>query len=230
MELRSAQASSGRARFRPVGAATDPTGSSSPLSRAFETMGRKRQYTPGSTIMLHGDPADTLFQVVSGTVRCCTIMDDGRRCIFRFARPGDFLGFPEFETWHFTVEAVDHARLIAVRRLDVEHVLRETTAPLQHEINNLIAKEFAARENQLVMLSHARAEERLVWFLREFGGRLARGGFIVLPMTRQDIGDHLGMTLETVSRVFGALKRRGLIEMCGSNKVRFMIEGCSRAA
>lgn len=230
MKLRSARASSHPAQFGSLSAVVHSGEPLSPLARVFESLGRQRHFAPGGTILLHGDPADTLFQVVSGTVRCCTITDEGHRCIFRFAGPGDFLGFPELETWHFTAEAVDHVQLLSAPRSGVVRALRDGAAPLQREINALIAREFAAREQQLVMLSHARADQRMLWFLTEFGRRADRDGFAHLPMTRQDIGDHLGMTIETVSRVLSALKRQALIEMQGSSKVRVLGDRYRRAA
>lgn len=189
------------------------------IAALFEDRARSRVFSPGSTLLLHGAGADDFFQVISGTVRCCTITEDGRRCIFRFGSPGQFLGFTDFERWHFTAEAIDRVSVLSVRREMVERVLLLKPS-LQREVRRLVSHEFAAREEQLVMLSHAKADERLLWFLTEFGQRFDSEAFAHLPMSRQDIGDHLGMTFETVSRVFTALKRRGLIEMCGSNGYR----------
>jgi len=74
------------------------------------------------------------------------------------------------------------------------------------------------------------ATDRLLKFLKEFARRRASTGFTVLTMTRRDIADHIGLTVETVSRAFGTLKRQGLVEMRGSDRFRFVNEAVSLAA
>ena len=78
------------------------------IAGLFDAKAPARHVLPGGVIFLDGEKADTAYQVVSGTVRCCTISEDGRRQIFRFVRPGDFLGLADLDTWHYTSEAVDH--------------------------------------------------------------------------------------------------------------------------
>lgn len=227
--------------LRPTRAMTPPgrlsrhdEGRSAPLAtdlagRLFDDRARLRDFEAGSTILLHGAPASAVFRVVSGTVRCCTITESGRRHIFRFARAGDLIGLDEFDTWHFTAEAVDRVRLLAAPRETLERALLDDPA-LHGEMRALIARELAAREEQLVVVSAARAEERLLWFLAGFARRPDADGFTTLPMTRQDIGDHLGLTLETVSRVFSGLKRKGAIAMRGTNGFRLREAACRSAA
>lgn len=204
-------------------------GSAGAIAGLFRDCPVPRHVMPGGTIFLHGERADVIYQVVSGTVRCCTITSDGRRQIFRFARGGELLGFIDPETWHFTAEAVDHVILKAVPRASFERALMVDPA-LQHEVRALVSRELEARERQLCMLIHLPAVERLRWFLEEFAASRRAEGFVVLPMTRQDIGDHLGLTLETVSRGFGALKRSGAIEMRGTDRFRMIADDDRRAA
>lgn len=197
---------------------TLPESCEASLADLFVGQAPARHVQPGETIFLHGEPADHVYCVISGTVRCCTIDRDGRRQIFRFVRQDGFLGFFEIGAWHYTAEAVDHVILRALPR-DMSDRMIARRADLQGEVRSRALMELRAREQQMMVLAYYQAEERLLWFLKSFAE--GRGdGFIALPMTRRDIGDYLGMTLETVSRTFGALKSRRLIEMRGRDKYR----------
>jgi len=204
----------------------DPT---APIDRLFSNRSAIQHVRPGGLVLLHGDNADTLYQVVSGTVRCCTIAEDGRRQIFRFARKDDYLGLVDLDTWHFTAEAVDHVIVRSVPRERVDAALAYDAA-LQKAVRAFTARELAARERQLIMLAYMPAEQRLKHFLLDLAASRNTDGFVVLAMTRQDIGDHLGLTLETVSRAFSALRRKGIIEMRGAERFRMTGEQISLAA
>lgn len=193
------------------------------LAELFREAGPARHVQPRGTILLHGEPTDALYRVDSGTVRCCTIDAGGHRQIFRFARSGEYLGFVDRKRWHFTAEAVDHVILRAVPRAAFEQALAEDAA-LRLEVHALVARQLEERERQLSMLVHLSAKQRLLHFLVAFAANRRSDAFAVLPMTRQDLGDHLGLTLETVSRSFGALKRDGAIEMRGNDRFRIVAE------
>lgn len=186
-----------------------------------------RHVSPGATIALHGQRADFIYLVRSGTARCCTITENGQRHIFRFARSGEFLGLAELETWHFTAEAIDHVDVRAIPREAFERARRESPA-LDRQVRTQVARELQQREQQLLLLAYARAEDRMIWFLRGFAR--ADGGYTLLPMNRRDIADHLGMTHETVSRTLTALKAKGVIEMRGIERFRLRRDCQSRAA
>ena len=193
------------------------------IAALFDARDGVRHVLPGAAVFIHGDRVETLYQIVSGTVRCCTILENGRRQIFTFARPGGFLGLAEIDRWHFTAEAVDHVILRTLPRDQLETKLR-ADPDLQSAIRHHVVQELAARERHLVTVAFMSAAERLRLFLTEFAAERKAAGFIVLPMTRQDIGDYLGLTLETVSRAFGALRRGGAIETRGADRYRMVEE------
>jgi CRP-like cAMP-binding protein len=193
------------------------------ISDLFKDRVQQKNYLPGGTIVLHGSRADTLYRVVSGTVRCCTITEDGRRQIFRFARAGDCLGLDEIDTWHYTAEAVDRVCLRSAPRAAVEREMAQNPQ-LQRAARQLVSRTLQSLEQQLMILAYMQADQRLQWFLIQFARGARKGAFVTLPMTRQDIGHHLGLTLETVSRAFGVLKRNGAIEMQGSDKYRILTD------
>lgn len=190
-----------------------------PIAALFRNRDGVRHVQPGSTLFVHGDPANAVYQITSGTVACCTISQEGRRQIFSFARAGAFLGLTEMANWHFTGQAVDHVVLRAIPRERLEAALATDTA-LQLSVRRYLATEIAGRERLMMRLAYMSSEARLQAFLAEFAATRSTDGFVVLPMTRQDIGDHLGLTLETVSRGFGALRRKGIIQMYGSERFR----------
>lgn len=189
------------------------------LAALFDARQPVQHVRPGGVILLHGAAADHVYRVVSGTVRCCTINENGQRQIFRFVRKGEFLGFVEADRWHFTAEAVDHVILSAAPRATVERALDQSLG-LQRALRAHMARELAAREHQMLSLVYMTAEQRLLTFLTDFANHRTPSGFTVLPMTRQDVGDHLGLALESVSRALGVLKRKGAIEMNGTSKYR----------
>ncbi|MGF1475264.1 MAG: cyclic nucleotide-binding domain-containing protein [Geminicoccaceae bacterium] len=198
----------------------------SPIRDLFDHTSVPRRILPGATICLHGEPADTVYQITAGVVRCCLINTEGQRQIVRFAIAGQFLGFAAIDSWHFTAEALSHVRLRSISRDTLETALVEDRE-LQREVRRLVTDELKHREQQLIMMAYMPACQRLLCFLEAFAGATVTvGGYTVLPMTRQDIGDYLGLSLETVSRAFTKLKRDQVIEMEGSDHYRF-IDGAS---
>ena len=90
---------------------------------------------------------------------------------------------------------------------------------MQRQLRRIILDEFERRERQLGCVSFMQADDRVLTLLSELEDVLpTEAGFAVMPMTRQDIGDYLGMSLETVSRAFSSLKRSGKIRTDGANK------------
>jgi CRP-like cAMP-binding protein len=204
-------------------AATHDDTRGSALLALFDATPFKKNYQPGCTIALDGDSADAVYLVVSGTVRCCTINAEGNRQIFRFATKGEFLGLSDMDTWHFTAEAVDHVILKSIPRASVEQALAVDLA-LRREIRTLLCAQLQCREQQLLSLVTTKAADRLLQFLHDLAQTRRAGGYggdtVVLPMCRRDIADHLGMSVETVSRAFGHLKAAGRIDLLSAEKYR----------
>ena len=190
-----------------------------PLLSLFKAKSFQQHYQPESTILLHGHAADAIYLVVSGTIRCCTISEDGRRQIFRFAKKGEFVGVSDYETWHFTAEAVDHVIVKSIPRATVEQALA-VNIPLRQEIRSYVRSQLECRERQLLAMVTRKAPERLFEFLSEFAASRPGDGYIALPMCRRDIADHLGMSVETVSRAFGDLKSKGRVDLACAEKFR----------
>jgi CRP-like cAMP-binding protein len=175
---------------------------------------------PGTTIFGEGDDAEFFFEIVSGTVRCCSLTEDGRRQIYRFAGAGEMLGLSGEEVHSYSAEAVTKVT-VRRRRLSSLDAEMEGDGVLRERVVRALRDELSAVRTQMMLLGRMSAVERIASFLRDLSTRATGSdGCIHLAMRRADIADYLGLTLETVSRQIGALKRSGVIELAGPCQVR----------
>lgn len=165
----------------------------------------------GTVILHEGDAATHCYEVVSGLARTCKLLADGRRLIGEFLMPGDVFGFELGQTQSVDVEAVTATSVV---RLPLARVRDhaddgDATARRLHRL----AFEAAVRTNtRLLLLPRQTAQERVAGFILEIDRRLERpANRIELPMTRQDVADYLCLTIETVCRTLGELRRAGAI-------------------
>lgn len=196
----------------------------------FAARGRLTTADRGQTLVMEEQPIESVYQISSGFVRCCSYTQEGQRQVFHFAGPGDLLGFPDLGIWHFSAEAVTDVVLRSIK-IDVLEEAMTCNRAMQRELRRHCLEQIAARERHLVWLAYLRTEDRLLAFLEEFeAAGSKRGDMVELPMTRLDLADHLGMTFETVSRCFTALKRRGAIMMNGPNMYALSADEVSQEA
>jgi len=176
-------------------------------------------------VFAEGDPATHLFRVETGAIALYKVSADGRRQIVGFAYPGDLIGLGSQDEHVMNAQAVKPTRLrcLAISAL---HNSAANDPALGFKLYEALAKELAATRDLMLTTGQRSATERVVSFLLAFSRRSARNGQdpldFELPMTRSDIGDFLGLTIETVSRTFTKLKTLGLIELPQSNRVRLV--------
>jgi CRP/FNR family transcriptional regulator len=164
---------------------------------------------PGETLFYEGDRSDSLYIITAGCVRLSKMLADGRRQITGFLFASDFLGLALRERYAYSAEAVDMVKLCAYPRAKLETLLDQFPA-MERRLLAVASNELAAAQDQMLLLGRKTALERVASFLLILVRRMARKGrqdTIALPMTRTDIGDHLGLTIETVSRSLSRLKR-----------------------
>lgn len=176
----------------------------------------------GQPLFHEGDPNPFVFNVVEGAVKLYRILPDGRRQITGFLFQGDFLGLGGRGLSKFTAEALTPLQACRFRRGDFDQLLNAMPA-LEHRLVALAGDELMAAQEQIVLLGRKTAKERLASFLirlserqHQLGGPVNR---VHLPMTRLDIADYLGLTIETVSRVMTQLKTSGLVRLLPGNDV-----------
>jgi CRP-like cAMP-binding protein len=177
-------------------------------------IGSKIRYSRGETIFNEGDLAEFAYKVAHGTVRLCKHLADGRRQIAQFLMPGDFFSFMELSEHSFTAEAVSDVTLVSYPRRQLERVVEERPN-LRRRFTALLSKTIHDSQNHLVILGRQTAKEKVSSFLIMLAERQSEdaGALIDIRMSRQDIADYLGLTIETVCRVLSDMRRTRLIDI-----------------
>ncbi|WP_342711696.1 helix-turn-helix domain-containing protein [Bradyrhizobium sp. B124] len=183
----------------------------------FGMIGTPMRFARNSEIYGEDEAAEYLYQVVSGAVRTYKILEDGRRQIGAFYLPGDIFGFEAGETHISSAEAVSEARVIVVKRAALM-VRAGHEKDLARQLWDATAQELRRFQEHLMLLICS-AEDRVVGFLHDMARRAVKNAAIELPMSRQDIADYLGLTIETVSRTFTQLEQNGVISLPTSRRV-----------
>jgi CRP/FNR family transcriptional regulator len=192
------------------------------LVELIQTLGQTATLGRDEMLFCEGDEADAVYVVLSGTVRCCKLLADGRRQIIGFYQAGQLLGLALGDHHSYSAEAVTLARLRRLGRAELESLLEERPA-LRRRLFSVAASELAAAQEQMLLLGRKTARERICTFLlARLGGD---GRTIELPMSRSDIADYLGLTIETVSRTLSQLRSAGLIRMPGLNSLELIDAG-----
>jgi CRP/FNR family transcriptional regulator len=195
--------------------------------RAFRQSGTTATIEAGQTLFYEGDAATNVFNLTTGTLRLSKLLPDGRRQIAGFVFPGDFLGITMEEEHAFTAEAVTASELCRFPRARFDDFV-EAHPHLERRLYALAAHELAAARQQLVLLGRKTAAERVASFLlmlasrADAEGEAEAGDEVVLPMSRNDIADYLGLRIETVSRELSALKAARLIQLTGTHRIRLV--------
>jgi CRP/FNR family nitrogen fixation transcriptional regulator len=180
-------------------------------------MGAPMRFARNTEIYGEDEPAEYLYQVISGAARTYRMLDDGRRQISAFHLPGDVFGVEAGDEHRSSAEAVCDSHILVVKRSAVmARAVHEQD--LARQLWTLTVRELQrAHEHSLVLVKNA--DERVAGFLLEMASRNFTATAIELPMSRQDIADYLGLTIETVSRTFTQLAQSGTIVLETSRRV-----------
>lgn len=174
------------------------------------------EYAARDSIIDEGEAADFLFNVTGGMVQLYKLLPDGRRQVTGFLGRGDFLGIALNDSYAYSAEAVNAVSVCRFPRRKLEQLLDELPH-LEKRLLGDASNELAQAQDQMVLLGRKTAKEKLVSFLLSLSERQAVNGGeptrVVVPMGRADIADYLGLTTETVSRTFSALKKAQLIRL-----------------
>jgi len=203
-----------RSTARPAPFAAVP---SNALGGQIELMGAPLPFGRNEEIYGEGEPADYFYKVVSGTVRTYKILSDGRRQIGAFCLPGDVFGLEVAEEHTFSAEAITDSTVLVIKRSAIT-ALAARDNEVARELWALTARELHRAQGHLMLLVKT-AQERVAGFLLEMAERIAADNEIELPMSRQDIADHLGLTIETVSRTLTQLTTVAAIAVPNSRRI-----------
>ena len=185
-----------------------------------------RTFRPGEEIVAMGETTDFLGSVVEGCVGLSRIMSDGRRQMVGLLFPSDFIGRPMRPEAPFDAVAVTDVRLCIFSRPRFETMLKDTPA-LEQRLLEMTLDELDSAREWMVLLGRKTAKEKIASFFAIAARRMASVQNasldeeirVALPLTREDMADYLGLTIETVSRQIGALKKAGLIEMADARHI-----------
>src|ERR1700752_3422757 len=170
------------------------------------------EFSYGKDEEIYGEdePAEYVYQVICGAVRTYKLLNDGRRQIGAFHLPGDVFGLDAGSTHRLTAEAIGDTTVRLVKRRSLE-TAAGSNVQVAHNLWTMTAGDLRHAEDHMLLLGRKTAMEKVATFLLEMDRRLAKAGMMALPMCRRDIGDYLGLTLETVARKLSQLRYQGFL-------------------
>lgn len=190
------------------------------IDEPIAKMGQLVHYRRGAEIFGQGQPAEYVYRVVSGTVRTSRILNNGRRQICQFYLPGDYFGLATQSEQATSAFAVNDTQILVTNR----HTIAKLTCRRRDVTQQLMAianKETKHLQDQVFLLTKT-AEERMAWLLLQMSQRMESTNLVNLPMPRQDIADHLGLTIETVSRTLKQLATAGWIKQLSPRRIQLL--------
>jgi CRP/FNR family transcriptional regulator, nitrogen fixation regulation protein len=201
---------------RPVSASRTGAVDADALGQSMQLMGAMMNYLRDAEIFGENEPADYLYKVVSGTVRMYKILSDGRRQVSGFYLPGDIFGLEFADEHTLSAEAISDAKVLVVKRSAL-NTLAGRDRLIAQQLFALTGRELHRVQDRILLLIK-NARERVASFLLEMAQRASENNTIELPMSRQDIADYLGLTIETVCRTLSALETASAIEVSASSR------------
>ena len=180
------------------------------------------KYRRGTEVFGEGEEAEYIYQIISGAVRTYKLLADGRRQINSFHLPGDMFGLENGATHRFTAEAVIETRVRITRRRSLLETMQSRQSGASSFLG-LVTRNLQHAENHMLLLGRKTALERVAAFLLELDERLGHPTILVLPMSRRDIADYLGLTLETVSRACSALRDQKMLRFDGATQRQIVL-------
>jgi CRP/FNR family transcriptional regulator, anaerobic regulatory protein len=191
------------------------------LEGLFESQAAE-SFAAGTTVFWEGDPADDIFQLTQGILRLYRILPDGQRAIIGFIFAGEILGLSFKSDYLLTAEAITPVTMRRLSRTRFHALVSESDA-LRPQLLARLCDEMCAVQDQMLVFLHRTADARVASFLlsvaRKTTGAATKGTEVELAMSRTDIADYLGLTIETVCRSIGKLKSEGLIVLNGPHKI-----------
>jgi len=187
------------------------------LADSIDMMGAVMPYCRNAEIYGENEPADYLYKVVAGAVRTSKVLADGRRQVGAFYLPGDVFGLETADEHGFSAEAIIDSKIRVVKR-NALVTLAQRDNEVAGQLWAMTGHELRRTQDHILLLIKT-AKERVVGFLLEMARRVPTSHAVELPMSRQDIADYLGLTIETVSRTLTELESTATIELPSARRV-----------
>jgi len=191
--------------------------------REYPKINNILRYRPGQIIVFEGDVIDYLYEIVTGTVKTYKILNDGRRLITGFHAMGDIIGLPTDGRYFHSAETITEVTVCCYRKGQIEKLMG-SNPNLAKKIVKMAFGRLQDSYEQMVSLGRKRPDERVATFLLNCQKWAtvqipSQNVMINLPMSRLDIADYLGLTQETVCRVFSLFKHAGLITLVRPDQI-----------
>ena len=185
---------------------------------ALEQVGSRRSFARDEEIYGEGERGDCWYKVIAGTVRITKLLADGRRHIAEFCFSGDSFGLDNTIERLYSAEAVGEVVVMRFPRAATNRLLDENSQ-LARSLCDLMLRDLAHAQTRMLLLGRMTASERVASFLLEVFERRDASRAVELPMSRTDVADYLGLTIETVCRVLSAFKRDGVIAIPNAHRI-----------
>lgn len=192
------------------------------LDQLENIIDRRRPISRGKPLFRQGEPFETVFAVRSGAIKTCITLPDGAEQITGFYLPGEIVGLDGIaQQRHASTALALESTAVCALPFDQLETLAGQKPALQHHLFRLLSEEIHSDQQLLLLLGKRSAEARLAAFLLSLSSRYKRRRLsenrFCLPMSRTDIGNHLGLAIETVSRLFSRLQQNGVLEVDGKD-------------
>jgi len=208
------------------------------INQLDDILKRQQPYQPGQHLYHAGDKTGSIFAIRAGALKTYCITKDGDEQVLGFGLPGELVGFDGLagEYYSSTCVALETSSICELPFNRLEELCHKLPG-LQKQMMRLLGKEITSDQHMLMMLGQRSAEERLASFLLSLSTRYKHRGLsaseFYLPMSRQDIGNYLGLAIETVSRLFAHFQEEKLltvnrkqIRILNHAKLKTMVDGC----
>jgi CRP/FNR family transcriptional regulator, anaerobic regulatory protein len=197
--------------------------------QALNDIGRRKMLAAGEPLIWEGDDSTVVANVIDGILKLTNSTEDGREQIVGVVYPSDFIGRPFCATTQHSVTALTDAKVCLFARADFDRFAHAHPA-LEHKLLQRTLDELDRTRSWMLLLARKNAEEKVATFLLDMSERLVDATCVTphdgpldefdLPFSRQQIGDILGVTIETVSRQMTRLKRAGVLDLPTRRTVR----------
>ncbi|GAB3018107.1 fumarate/nitrate reduction transcriptional regulator Fnr [Bowmanella dokdonensis] len=193
---------------------------SNELEKLDNIIQRKRPFQKNERLFQSGEPLNSLFAVRSGSFKSFTLASDGEEQITGFHLPGDIIGFDAIHHQHHRsfAQALETSMVCEIPYSTLENLSGDLPR-LRQQVMRLMSHEIQEDQDMFMLLNKRTAHQRLAYFLSHLGRRYHERGFsssqFRLSMTRGEIGNFLGLTVETISRLLTRFQKEGLIQVEG---------------
>lgn len=188
-------------------------------AKALPAIGPRMSFDRDEEIFGEGESSDYIYRIIEGVVRTCRFLGDGRRQIDEFHLAGEYFGLEASETHRCSAEALGGPVTVLLIRRHTLNEIAAHDADVAGRLLELTMSCLQRAQRHVAVLGRKGASERVAAFLLDFAERAGATSFVDLPVTRQEIADYLGLTIETVSRTFSQFEADGLIGLPDRRRV-----------